>query len=64
MEIFIYLTLLAGAISTWVYPTYFGDVKGDHKNGVPVHVYMADHLVWLAKQKEDRAEGIRLALVQ
>ena len=62
MEFLIYMALLAAAISYPVWGSYFGDVTGDHANGVAVEVYVLDHEQWKADQKTKRARAIRLAL--
>lgn len=36
------LAVIAAFVAFVVYPTYFGDVKGDHVNGVNAMIYVQD----------------------
>lgn len=61
-EFLIYMTLFVAAVGYPVWTSYFGNVSGDHVNGVPALVYVEDHKRWIEDQKRQRREAIRAAI--
>ena len=62
MEFLLFMSIPAAVTVPWIWGSYFGEVTGDHRNGVPVDVHVLDYETWKADEKKKRNEAIRLAL--